>query len=204
MCGICGKPDLNALCPKCKIKLKSQEVFKIDDYSDEISMNFDEHLYVFMYNGIIRSAILNYKFYDKAYLYKTFVNFLLKNKKFVAKIKSYDIIVPVPLSAKRKKTRGYNQSKLIAKEISKRAGLKLNQSSLKKVQNIVAQSKLNREEREKNIQGAYILKNKKDLQGKNVLIVDDIYTTGSTVNECSKIISDAIPNKIGVLTIAKD
>ena len=63
---------------------------------------------------------------------------------------------------------------------------------------------LNKEERIRNIQGAYYLKNGKKLKNKNVLVLDDIYTTGSTVNECCKIINEAKPNKIGVLTIAKD
>ena len=153
---------------------------------------------------MIRKIILNYKFKDKSYLYKTIVNFSLKNKKFFQILKSYDTIIPVPISKKRRKERGYNQSELIAREIAKRAEINYNNNSLFKTKNIVEQSKLNKEERQKNIQNAYQLQNGKTLENKKILLIDDIYTTGSTVNECSKILSIAKPNKIGVLTIAKD
>ena len=204
VCGVCGKIDKNSLCKKCEIQLRKQAVYGIDHYSQDSDQIIDEHLYIFMYGGVIRQIFLNYKFNEKAYLYKTFTNFLLKNEKFVEIIKSYDIIIPVPVSKERRKKRGYNQSGLIAKEISKKLNIPINQTSLKKVKNIVAQSTLNKEQREKNIQGAYILKNAKSLKSKKVLIIDDIYTTGSTINECSKILYEVGTNKIGALTIAKD
>ncbi len=153
---------------------------------------------------MIRKIILNYKFKDKSYLYKTIVNFSLKNKKFFQILKSYDTIIPVPISKKRRKERGYNQSELIAREIAKRAEINYNNNSLFKTKNIVEQSKLNKEERQKNIQNAYQLQNGKTLENKKILLIDDIYTTGSTVNECSKTLKQANPKKIGILTIAKD
>ena len=73
-----------------------------------------------------------------------------------------------------------------------------------KTKNIVEQSKLNKEERKQNIQGVYELKNKKLVKNKKILLIDDIYTTGSTVNECSKILSQGEPTEIGVLVLAKD
>lgn len=153
---------------------------------------------------MIRKIILNYKFNEKAYLYKTIVNFLLKNEKFFPIIKSYDTILPVPISRKRRRERGYNQSELIAREIAKSLGIDYTKECLFKIKNIVEQSKLNKEERQANIQGIYELRKPEELKDKKLLLVDDIYTTGSTVNECCKILSQAQPKKIGVLTIAKD
>ena len=202
MCGICGKINKNSLCNKCNITLKKEAVFAVDDYDNE--KYFDEHLYVFIYSGIIRNTILNYKFNNKSYIYKTITKFLLKNENFVEIIKSYDIIIPVPLSKKRMKERGYNQSELIAKEISKTLNIDINKRYLIKKRNTAAQSTLNKKERQQNPQGVYTLKYPNKIQSKKVLIVDDIYTTGSTVNECSKIISKANTKKIGILTIAKD
>ena len=74
---------------------------------------------------------------------------MLKNKKFFSILKSYDTIIPVPISKKRRKERGYNQSELIAKEIAKNLGIEYNTDCLFKVKNIVEQSKLNKEERQK-------------------------------------------------------
>lgn len=155
-------------------------------------------------NGIIRKIIIEYKFYDKSYLYSTFVSFLLNNEKLFENIKKYDTIIPVPISKKRYKQRGYNQSLLIAKEISLKADLKLMNKCLIKNKNIIEQSKLNKEERIKNIQGVYEIKNKELIANKKILLIDDVYTTGSTVNECCKILRDGNPDKIGVLVLARD
>ena len=165
---------------------------------------FKEHIYFFEYEGLIRNAIIKYKFQDKSYIYKSFVKFMTKNEKLMEFLKSYDIIIPVPISKQRKKERGYNQSLLLAKEISKIYNKRINTSCLYKIKNIKEQSKLNKEERAINIQGVYKLKNKQILTNRRILIIDDIYTTGSTVRECSQMIKEAKPEKIGVLTIAKD
>ncbi len=203
ICGICGKLNPDFLCHKCEKLLESQGKFKIEKQLNT-SYYFKEHLYMFEYQGIIRKIILNYKFKDKAYLYKTLVNFLLKNQKFFQILQSYDTMISVPISRKRRKERGYNQSELIAKEIAIKLSLEYNPKSLFKAKNIIEQSKLNKEERKKNIQGVYELHNFKILQNKKILLIDDIYTTGSTVNECSKVLNQAQPKKIGVLTLAKD
>ena len=129
---------------------------------------------------------------------------MLKNKKIFENIKKYDKIIPVPISKKRYKERGYNQSLLIANEISKQTNLELVNNCLIKTKNIIEQSKLNKEDRQQNIQGVYSIQNEEIITNKKVLLIDDIYTTGSTVNECSKILQQARPERIGVLVLAKD
>ena len=79
-CGICGKLSQEFLCKKCNKLLEQQAKFMVQRHEclgDEVEVNFEELLYVFKYEGIIRKMLLNYKFQDKSYLYKTFVNFLL-------------------------------------------------------------------------------------------------------------------------------
>ena len=204
-CGICEKINQNALCKKCEINLKKQAENQILKYGEDIEGKyFNELIYIFKYEGQIRKLILDYKFNEKSYIYLTFVNFLLKDKKIFKNIQNYDTIIPVPISRKRQKTRGYNQSLLIAKEISKQAKLDLVNNCLIKTKNIIEQSKLTKEEREKNIQNVYKLENKQLIKNKKILLNDDIYTTGSTVNECSKILKQGNPNKIGILVLAKD
>ncbi len=217
-CGICGKINNKTICSKCNIQLKKQEKIgiltkeKLEENSLEMEKHFEELMYIFKYEGQIRELILDYKFNEKSYMYKTFVNFLLKNKKIFENIKKYDKIIPVPISKKRYKERGYNQSLLIAKEISMQISyetnnnikLELVNNCLIKTKNIIEQSKLNKEDRQHNIQGVYTLKNGSILANKSILLIDDIYTTGSTVNECSRVLQQAKPNKIGVLVLAKD
>ena len=132
------------------------------------------------------------------------MNFLLKQQKVFEIIKTYDIILPVPISKKRYNQRGYNQTELIAREISKRANIELVTNCLYKEKNNVPQSTLNKEDRIENVKNAYIIKNSKIIKDKRVIIFDDIYTTGSTVNECSKLLKQNNVKKILVMTIAKD
>ena len=211
VCGICGKFNQDFLCKKCQKMLEAEAKFEIDKVDNQ-EYFFENHLYIFKYEGIIRKLILNYKFNEKSYLYKTFVNFLLKNEKFFKILKSYDTIIPVPVSAKRMNERGYNQSELLANDIVKqiieksieKAECECITDCLVKNKNIIEQSKLNKEQRQKNIQGVYILKNKEKLINKKILLIDDIYTTGSTANECCKVLQKVKPKKIDVFTIAKD
>ena len=192
VCGICGKIDRNALCKKCELQLRKLDEFRI------ITKNDDEELENKFFDEVM------YEFNEKSYLYVTFVKFLLKNKKLFENIKKYDTIIPVPISYKRYKERGYNQSLLIAKEIAVNTDLELLNNCLIKTKNIIEQSKLNKEDRQQNIQGVYSIQNEEIITNKKVLLIDDIYTTGSTVNECSKILQQARPERIGVLVLAKD
>ena len=73
-----------------------------------------------------------------------------------------------------------------------------------KTKNNIAQSLLEEQDRKENVKGVYKLNCSKKIKYKNILLIDDIYTTGSTVNECSKILKDADVNKIGIFTLAKD
>lgn len=209
ICGICEKINKDGLCPKCNLELKKQaevNILQKEEIEENIKKEkyFEELMYIFKYEGQVRKLILDYKFNEKSYLYKTFVNFLLKNEKIFENIKKYDKIIPVPISKKRYKERGYNQSLLIAEEIPNKTNLELVNNCLIKTKNIIEQSKLNKEDRQQNIQGVYSLQNERLITNKKILLVDDIYTTGSTVNECCKILQQANPKKIGVLVLAKD
>lgn len=201
VCGFCNKICKNELCNKCKMKIIQHQ---IDIVIKPENKYFKELISILKYEGIIRDKILQYKFEDKPYIYKTFAKIVLKNKKVCGLLKKYDIIIPVPIHKKRKAQRGYNQTQLIASKISKYVEIKLCDDVLIKSKNTIAQSKLNKNKRKQNIKGAFKILNSEKIQGKNILLFDDIYTTGSTVNECSKILTRAGAKRIGVLTIAKD
>lgn len=203
VCGICGKLNKEGLCNKCKINLEKLAENGIVNQSLE-GMYFDELIYIFKYEGLIRKFILDYKFHEKPYMYISIVAFILQNKIICEKMQNYDTIIPVPISKKRMKERGYNQSLLIAKKISQSLKIPLQTNCLFKTKNIIEQSKLNKEQRKENIQHVYELKNGEILYNKRILLIDDIYTTGSTVNECSKILQQGMPKKIDVLVLAKD
>lgn len=202
ICGFCDKINKDNVCKKCKLEIKKYIECKIDNYSN---MNFTRHMYIFKYNGIVRDKIVQYKFNDKPYIYKSFVNLILNNKKIYSFLENYDIIVPVPISKKRKIERGYNQCELIAKDISKNIDtLTIETHVLYKKINNVPQSTLSKLDRLNNVKNVYGFKNCDVVKNKKVILFDDVYTTGSTVNECSKLLKFAGAKTVDVLTIAKD
>ena len=203
ICGICGKINKDGLCNQCRIKLEGLAQYSIicEDFKNKY---FNELIYIFKYEGLIRNLIIDYKFNEKSYMYVCFVKCILENEKIYKKLQSYDAIISVPISKKRMKERGYNQSFLIAKELSNRIKIDLQTNCLWKTKHIIEQSKLNKEQRKENIQNVYELKNGEILNNKQILLIDDIYTTGNTVNECAKILQQGTPKKIDVLVLAKD
>lgn len=186
--------------------MKKEFSFTIDDYSNDLSKNFIEHCYFFTYENLIREQIIALKFQEKPYIYKTISYFLENNKKSFEYLEKYDIIVVVPISNERRKERGYNQSVLMVKELSNIIDARLVTNILYKIRNTVPQSSLNKKQREENAKGVYKAKDCNMIKNKKILLMDDIYTTGSTINECANtLIKNGISRQqIGVLTIAKD
>ena len=170
VCGFCGKLDKNSLCNKCKIRIQKNAICKIEDYRETTSF-FDEHLYLFQYDGEIRNAILNFKFNEQAYIYKTFLEILKNNEKICTQIKKYDIIMPIPISKKRFKQRGYNQSALIARNLAKTLNIDYKENVLVKIKNNKPQSELGQHERSANVKDVYKLKETKKVYKKNILFI---------------------------------
>lgn len=174
--------------------------FKKDNYAEK---NFKKHIYIAKYDAKLREVFLKYKFNDKSYLYRFFTEIILNTEEVYSFLKNYDIIIPVPIHKSRKLERGYNQSELIAKSISKKVNIQYCNVLVKSKGNF-AQSKLNKEQREQNVKNVYNVKKMEKILNKNIVLFDDIYTTGATVNECSKILINAGANNVDVFTIFKD
>ena len=209
VCGFCNKICFGSICKKCELKLKKHEINNdVGTGLASAQYNFNNLISLFKYEGIIRKKIIEYKFGDKAYLYRTFAKIILKNEKVCGFLRNYDIIIPVPLHKKKKHIRGYNQTELIAKELVKNIpNLKLETNILIKTKNTEVQSLLTKNQRQENIKGAFEVGAGNcacPIEGKRIILFDDIYTTGATANECSKVLKRAGAKEILVLTIAKD
>lgn len=113
-----------------------------------------------------------------------------------------DIIVPVPTSKGQMESRGFNQTEVLARQISKDLRLRLITDALIRVKETPSQRELTKEEREKNLLYAFYLKDNKHCYRKNILLVDDVYTTGSTSKECTKMLLDGGANRVSVITWA--
>lgn len=197
-CGYCGKIG-SSLCDNCEKAIKK---FEIDIIQREnlIKNKKVNKFYIYRYESIIRELLIKYKFNDCSYLSDTFAKIISKNKKICRFLKNYDIIIPVPLHKKRRIERGYNQTELIVKKLK---NIKVETKCLKKIKNIKPQSEKGLKDRIKDIKGVYKVENIDKIINKRVILFDDIYTTGSTINECIKELSK-FTNDIGVLILAKD
>lgn len=189
-CSKCSKPieykSLTELCQECCDEERYFEISKSP----------------YAYEGIIKKAIYNYKYYNKIYFYKFFGNCLVNYMKDI-NYTNFDCIVSVPLHSSKMRTRGFNQSELLARHISKKLFIPY-VDALKRIKKTLKQSEQNKEERRKNLKDAFIVKSlPKEIINSSVLLVDDIYTTGSTVNECSKALINYGATKVYVITIAR-
>ena len=147
-CEICKCLNGDIICERCYLEIQNIERTQIKRYKNK---SFNEHLYIFKYEGKIRNILIDYKFNDKGYLYEFFEKIILKNEKIATKIKSYDIMIPVPIHIKRKRQRGYNQSELIAKNVANRfEELEYLSNVLVKTKHTVRQSELSKKERKQN------------------------------------------------------
>jgi len=154
---------------------------------------------------------LIYQFKYQPYLKdlaKTLANILVEH--FVISGKNTDeiwensILVPVPLDKKKLKIRGYNQSEELAKELSKVLQVPVIPDILIKIKSTKPQMELSKEQREKNLEGVFAIKNPEKFSEKKIFLVDDVYTTGSTMQECAKILKNAGAKQVWGITIARE
>jgi ComF family protein len=113
------------------------------------------------------------------------------------------MILPIPLHKKRLRTRGYNQSALVAKRLSKESGIGARFDLLEKKVETRPQVGLSLNERLNNVKGSFVIKDPAFIKGRDILLVDDVMTTGATVNECSKILKKSGALRVDVITIAR-
>jgi ComF family protein len=115
----------------------------------------------------------------------------------------YSLIIPVPLHIRRLRERGFNQALILAKSIGKKYRIPVNFSLLKRRKFTLTQTGLDKKEREKNMKGAFTVIDNAKIEGKNIILIDDVYTTGATINQCTKTLIQAGAGKVAVLTLAR-
>lgn len=161
-------------------------ISKIRKYDKEIFNDFGEDCFkkdiLFYYSGMLKIKIKEFKFENGVYLKNPFGKLIYENldKSLLEKM---DYIAYVPSSKKKIRQRGYNHSKLLAEEISKYSNIELF-DKLCKIKNTKSQHFLSLEERSINLKDSFSVDG--DLSGKSVLLIDDIHTSGATVEECYK------------------
>ena len=186
-CIICGVEGFLGICSKCKSEIK-----RVHQQEEIMAYGY--------YGGVLKKLILNLKYHKSFIAGKVLADLLCQI--IIEKKLSIDCICYVPISKNSLKKRGFNQCSVLAKNISSILDIPVI-DCLVKVKETKEQKLLGKEERMKNILDAFEIKNKEKLFKKNILLIDDVYTTGATINECKKSIEKCNINKIYLLTIAK-
>ncbi len=163
---------------------------------------FEHNISPCRYNSNIRQAIINLKFFGKKRYAKTLGQLMIKKLKENTEMPIINIVTYVPLNNKKKIERGFNQAQLLAKELAGYTNCKTAKNLLIKTKATLPQEKLNKHQRLKNIKGVFKVKDKNIIKDKVILLVDDVYTTGATVNECAKVLKTAGACKVYVITVA--
>jgi ComF family protein len=152
------------------------------------------------FDGPIRNAIHDLKYRKNIALGATFAKYLVQL--FRAYNWSVDIVIPVPLGKERQKQRGYNQSALLAQPLAQELQLLYNPNILRRIKETQSQVDLSYTERQNNVKDAFQA-TRQDIQGKSILIIDDVTTSGSTINACADALVKVGSKSIFGLTVAR-
>ena len=170
------------ICPDC---YRNMDKFKTPMALDEMGVTC---ISAYPYTGILRKAFLRYKFFGEQAYHRIFA--VLFSDTLPLRSEDFDIVIPVPISRQRMNERGYNQTALFAKIVAKKMGLEYSEPALLRKRNTQKQSMLAARDRLKNVEDAFYA-DYRVVEGKRVLLIDDIHTVGATMYECAKTLKNA-------------
>ena len=153
------------------------------------------------YNDASRKLVLDFKYGDRLHAVHTFVPWMARCGAEI--ISQTDVVVPVPLHPRRLWMRRFNQSALLAAALARSCGKDYISDALLRLRATKQQKGLSRKERLQNVKNAFAVNEKRDVRGKNVLLIDDVFTSGATLNECARALKKSGAEKVFVLTIAR-
>jgi len=194
----CGKNDI-LLCQDCFNSLKTNKAdhFK-NEYIDQI------HVCASFHNELLQKLIHFYKYNYIQELSLSLSQLMIDYYNQIENKLENPIIIPVPLHKKKLLMRCFNQAHLIAINFSEKFRYNLKNDLITRIKHTKQQAQLNKKGREENMKNAFQILDKNFVEGKNFIIIDDVYTTGSTVSEIAKLLKDNNANKIWCLVIAKN
>ena len=196
VCPICGRPGYVELCPYC---FEERPPFKMARSAG-------------LYEGILKEGIHRLKYNGHTFLVPTLGKFLQSAFERESEwAENIDMVIPVPLERNRERQRGFNQSALLAQYLAQNVSLLYPGRVLLKLKKTAPQVNLTRGDRFVNLSGAFSLNPRKgdtpypriSLSAKRILLVDDVYTTGATVGECSRVLLKAGAKEVNIFTLAR-
>lgn len=191
-------------CIKCgrPIKIKGSKQLDCHNCKNR-SFYFNRAWAACKYENVIKECLHSFKYKRKLHLLRLLSELMHNFTKEFIEIDKIDLLCAVPLSRSKLREREFNQSQLLAEEIAKKFNKKISKNNLRKVVPTPAQAKLKRDERLSNLKNVFKIKEPSLFKGKSILLIDDVFTTGSTMNECSRVLKETGAKKIYGLVLAR-
>lgn len=191
------KERCKIICPACFDQLPVLPEKYIEVLIKEIEHPHFDSLYIkYQFARQFQKLIYLFKYQRAIILAKYFAERIAP----IIKINNFDYITGIPLNPIKEKERGYNQSALIAKELGEYLNIPVNNALIKRIKNTPSQTKLNRDQRIENVKNAF--ESNLNLIDKKIILVDDIITTGSTINECAHVLKKQGAKKVIAVALA--
>lgn len=191
VCKKCGKPIRNErveYCSDCKRRLEKKECW------------YDAGRSVWLHKKPVTESIYQFKFHNRRVYGEYYAKEMARQYGGFIQKCGAEILIPIPMERRKRRKRGYNQAEILAVELGKITGIPVENRLIRK-RKTASQKRLSRHEREINLRGSFSVERKTKLP-ETVLLIDDIYTTGNTVNEVSRILKKAGVKRVFFLTIS--
>jgi len=201
LCGRCAeKIEVigPSACPRCGFGMDSEVCWECHDKR----FYFDSaHCYGY-YTGALREAIHQFKYAAHRELAPVLAEFLLSMWKGDSRIPYVDCVVPIPIHKKREQERGFNQSRLLAENVAQRFALALAPWAIVRIRPTRPQVELDLHERAANVKGVFDA-GRESVEGRHVLLIDDVFTTGSTLDDAARALKAAGALRVHALALAR-
>lgn len=197
------KWTITEACVKCGRPLKRE---KINGQCEDCSAGkhfFDKGISCVMYGDREKHIIYDFKYGKKAY-YGEKLGEIMAEKVASEPSLRWDMVIPVPMYKEKEKDRGYNQAALLGRYMAEHLGTAFIKNALIRIVDTPPMSSLSIEERERNVRNVFIVNNKyvNMIKGKSILLVDDIFTTGNTMDECARVLKESDAGEVFAVAFA--
>lgn len=198
------EPRRGPVCPRCGRFFDSPAEDHLCARCLEKAPSFSLHRSCGTYGGPLKEVILLFKYKKYAPLSRPLARFAASRLADEPGLwAGAELLVPVPLHPSRRRERGFNQSRLLARDLAAARGLGVLDGALVKTRNVPAQAGLRAADRERNVRGVYAVKNARDIVGRTLVLVDDVTTTGATLRECARVLVEAGAAEVRAITLAQ-
>lgn len=210
ICEGCGQPLLKheeTICSACELSLPRTDFSKelinpvMKIFLGRVDLQAATALYFFHKGNRLQGLMHKLKYNGIKEIGVRFGNYLGKELKSSPLFDDVDVIIPIPLHPKKQKKRGYNQAEMIAQGLAKTLEKEAITDKLYRTANTTSQTNKNRDERWKNVESVFQIKDPKNIEGKHILLIDDVVTTGATIEASTQTLKK-VTDKVSVATIA--